>query len=105
VADREGHGATVSVEVDGHPVVYDKVPGTSPFMRTAGENWVEHGHLDPNDFLYAVATNDLKLAVLTADDANIKLLPEWVNWFRWHAPSQCHGSKEKVKAWAKERGR
>lgn len=90
--------------VDGHTIRYDKIPGASPYMRRAVEAWVEHGHIDPDDFLFAVVTNDLKLAVLTADDENIKLLPQWVNWFRWEAPSQCHGSRETVKAWAEERG-
>ena len=94
----------MSVEVDGRPVKYEMTPG-SPAMRAAVERWVEHGAIDPDDFLFAVVTNDLKLAVLVADDTNIKLLPEWVNWFRWHAPSQCHGSLEVVKAWAKEHGR
>lgn len=92
------------VQVDGYPVKYVKTPG-SPAMRDAVRRWVEHGSLDPDDFLYAVVTNDLRLAVLTADDDNILLLPQWVNWFRWHAPSQCFGSIDKAKAWAKERGR
>lgn len=93
----------MAVEVDGRPVRYDKTPG-SPAMRRAVEAWVEHGHLDPDDFLHAVVTNDLKRAVLLADDVNITLLVEWVNWFRWHAPSQCHGSVEIARDWAATRG-
>lgn len=91
--------------VDGHTINYDKIPGDSPFMRAAVERWVEHGGIDPDDFLHAVVTNNLKMAVLRADDQNIKLLPEWVEWFRWEAPAQCHGSVEEVRAWAEEHGR
>lgn len=92
----------MAVEVDGRPVRYDKTPG-SPAMRAAVEAWVEHGILDPDDFLHAVVTNDLKRAVLLADDVNITLLVEWVQWFRWEVPGNCHGSVEIARAWAESR--
>lgn len=93
----------MAIEVDGRAINYDTIPGGAPAMRRAVEAWVEHGILDPDDFLFAVVTNDLKRAVLYADDQNITLLAEWVNWFRWEVPATCWGSVEAAKAWAEAR--
>ncbi len=95
----------MAVMVDGRPVNYDTIPGTSPFMRAAVERWLEHGVIDSADFLWAVVTNDLKLAVFTADDENRHLLREWALWFHNKAPGGSHGSVEKAKAWAEAHGR
>lgn len=94
----------MAVEVGGRAVNYDSIPGGSPYMRRAVENWVEYGVLDPDGFLHAVVTNNLKMAVLRADDENVKLLPEWVSWFRWEVPGNCWGSVEIARDWAATRG-
>lgn len=54
-------------------------------------------------FLTAVMSNDLFEAVAKADDKNISLIPVLVNYIRNKFPDECHGSKEKVKSWYKEK--
>jgi hypothetical protein len=54
------------------------------------------------DFLRAVICNDLKNAVGHADDVNVHNLPAYCAYLHNHAPSDCHGSPEKYKAWIKE---
>lgn len=53
----------------------------------------------PGDFLQAVICNNLKKAVFLADIENLENLPAFVAYFHWNAPSECHGSEEKMKAW------
>jgi hypothetical protein len=52
-------------------------------------------------FLKAVICNDLRKAVNYADDYNTDNLPAYVAYLYNHAPSDCHGSLEKYKAWIK----
>jgi hypothetical protein len=52
-------------------------------------------------FLRAVICNDLRNACGYADDTNIENLPAYCAYFYNHAPSDCHGSVEKYKAWIK----
>lgn len=91
------------ITVDGHPVDYSNIPGGMAAMREGVRRWIEDGYLGSDSFLRAVVSNDLARAVRQADDENILLLAEWVNWFRWNAPGLCHGSSEAVRVWAKAR--
>lgn len=50
-------------------------------------------------FLSAVISNDLKGAVMLADDKNIEALPEIVGYFYEWAPGTCWGSPEALKKW------
>jgi hypothetical protein len=55
----------------------------------------------PGHFCEAVLRNDLKSAVMAADDDNIVALPLIVSWLYNNAPSICWGSPERVEAWVK----
>lgn len=94
---------TTPITVDGHPVDYSNIPGGMDGMRAGVRTWIEDGCLGDDSFLRAVVSNDLASAVRRADGQNILLLAEWVNWFRWNAPSLCHGSSEAVGVWANAR--
>ncbi len=52
-------------------------------------------HKRPGNFLQAIISNDLKAAVWNADDENMNLLPHYVQYFYWKAPSMCWGSQQK----------
>jgi hypothetical protein len=51
------------------------------------------------DFLTAVLENDLGKACGHADSENLQNLPAFVAYLYNEAPSGCHGSPEKVRAW------
>ena len=53
----------------------------------------------PGGFLIAVLNNDLKESFARADDANREDLFAIVSWIYCHAPTDCWGSPEKVRAW------
>lgn len=69
-----------------------------PNMVEALERYVETGH-PVGDFLTAVITNDLMRACGYADDDNKRNIPAFCGWLYNVAPMNCHGSKEKMKAW------
>lgn len=75
---------------------YDQIPAR---MRVALVNWVDHGQV-PGDFLQAVIRNDLRNAVLRADQENLLLLPLYLHWFYWEAPLGCYGGPEAFNTWA-----
>jgi hypothetical protein len=50
-------------------------------------------------FLKAVLSNDLREAILLADDVNIDLLPQIVRYIYNEVPSECWGSPEKARTW------
>lgn len=52
-------------------------------------------------FLTAVLENNLSQAMGRADDDNLANLPAYSAFLYNEAPSQCHGSREKVFAWLK----
>lgn len=56
-------------------------------------------HLMPGGFLYAVLSNNLFVAVATADSDNIVSLHEITTWIYNNAPGTCYGSEAHVKAW------
>ena len=67
--------------------------------------YVEH-RVAPCGFLCAVLTNDLQGAFAKADDKNRQRMLEIVRYVYNELPSECWGSKEKVKTWlVKERKR
>lgn len=68
-------------------------------MGPALDAWISHSKL-PGEFLQAVLRNDLREAVGRADAGNLTALPAYVGYLYNEAPSLCHGSPEKVKAWA-----
>ena len=55
-------------------------------------------------FLTAVLSNDLKTAVMRADDLNREALHAIVGWLYEWAPSNCWGSKKKYEAWVESGG-
>lgn len=74
---------------------YAKIPER---MREALLRYVLSG-IRPGDFLTAVICNNLRAAVMGADDENIHLLREYLWWLYNIAPSACHGSPEKFENW------
>lgn len=60
--------------------------------------YVEHG-VPTGDFLHAVLTNNLFVAVGRVDGPNLHALHAIVAWVYNEAPGACHGSAEKVAAW------
>jgi hypothetical protein len=73
----------------------------SPDMLAAIKRYTER-RIPPGDFLQAVICNDLTGAVGMADDDNLLNLPAFVHYFYNEAPSNCWGSKEKMKAWLEQ---
>ena len=67
-------------------------------MRPDLLRYVRDG-IKPGRFLQAVICNNLSLTVAHADEENVVLLPAYMGFFYWHAPSECSGSKEKMEAW------
>lgn len=65
--------------------------------------YVEHG-IQPGDFLKAVIRNDLKEAVGRADHNNLRVLKLICQLIHNYAPSDCHGSREKLIAWMRVGG-
>jgi hypothetical protein len=72
-------------------------------MRQGVTLYIERGLPYMGDFLRAVMENNLTEAFGRADYINEAHMKDWVNFIYNYAPSQCHGSREKVKAWV-ERG-
>lgn len=63
------------------------------------DQWAASG-VPTGDFLRAVLSNNLFEAVCRADDDNIKVIVEICRYIYNELPAGCHGSPEKVKAWA-----
>jgi hypothetical protein len=80
-------------------VDYSRVP--APHMVGGVRNWIEAGKIGKDSFLWAVVTNDLRMAFAKADDINLPLLQEWVRFFHWEVSHLCWGSVTKANAWAK----
>ncbi len=71
-------------------------------MQQSVSNYINTGH-PIGGFLTAIMSNDLLMTHGTADEKNLAALPNWLAFIYNHAPSPCHGSREKVKTWI-ERG-
>jgi hypothetical protein len=72
-------------------------------MKGAMKRYLEDG-IEPGGFLYAVLTNDLKMAVAQADHINIRLIPEIVSYCYNCIPAPAWGSVMKVEKWMLEHG-
>lgn len=81
--------------------------GIPDYMHEGIIAYVNEGIL-PGSFLRAVISNNLKEAVLYADNKNAKLIANYVRWFYNNPPGNCWGSEEEMYEWAetkrKERG-
>lgn len=73
------------------------------YMRDGIEVYVQLGK-PPGDFLTAVICNDLKKAVVYADDINIGNLAAFVNYFYNYAPLECWGSEQRFENWIAQGG-
>lgn len=74
---------------------YAQIPA---HMQEAIRRYVVRG-IQPGDFLTAVITNNLRLAVFSADDTNLPLLPLYVRWFHNVPPGACQGSAANMTDW------
>lgn len=91
----------MSVLVDGSPVEYARLP---VHLRAGMERWVEHG-IPPGTFLKAVLENNLVTALATADGDSRLALDRIAQFVHWGLPHDCHGSRDRCKAWANAHGR
>ncbi len=69
-------------------------------IRGAMQRYIEN-RIEPGGFLTAVLSNDLMGAMARADNINRIELYSICNFIYNEAPSTCHGSPEKVRAWLK----
>lgn len=72
--------------------------GIPAYMQPALISWVNHG-VRPGSFLTAVLENNLMEAVGRADNTNALHLKDYAAFLYNAAPSDCHGSTQKVDAW------
>lgn len=55
-------------------------------------------------FMDSVLSNNLKDAVMLADDVNRAVLVQTVDWLYNNAPAACWGSRDAVRAWEQAGG-
>jgi hypothetical protein len=67
-------------------------------MLTPLLSYIERG-APVGHFLTAVLENDLQEACARGDSENLRNLPAYAAYLYNEAPSQCHGSREHVRAW------
>lgn len=72
--------------------------GVPAHMHESITAWVVDHRL-PGTFLTAVFENDLRVAVMHADDFNRERLVQFVAWLYNHAPYECWGSVQAVQDW------
>ncbi len=72
-------------------------------LKESIDLYVQQG-VPTGSFLQACIENDLKEAIGTADERNIRLLPEIVQYLYWHVPRQCCGEKGVFEKWIKAGG-
>ena len=71
-------------------------------MRKAVCDWIERAEPHPSllgSFMRSILTNDLMGAFAHADYNNRVSMFEWVTFLRNYAPTQCHGSWERLEHW------
>lgn len=73
------------------------------YMQEGVLRWIENGSI-PGGFLCAVLENNLFEAFTKADLTNRAAMGAYVEFFFNHAPEDCWGSPEKVRAWAEHEG-
>ena len=69
------------------------------YMYGPIEDYILHGDIDRDDFLWNVVTNNLVGVYKSADSTNINLIGVYVSFFYNEAPSNCWGSEETVCKW------
>jgi hypothetical protein len=74
---------------------YGRLP---PHLQGGVRRYIEEG-IPPGDFLTAVITNNLRLAVGHADSTSLAALTDIVRFFHNESPSGCWGTPEKMKLW------
>jgi len=79
---------------------YDAIP---ELTKRTMDNYVNHG-IPMGDFLQAVFRNDLIDAIGRADEQNMANLKLIVQYMYNQLPSDCWGSKERIKAWVENGG-
>src|SRR5690606_30684222 len=82
----------------------DRIP---EHMRRSLTDWVERGVPHParmGSFFRAVLTNDLKRAVMCADDRNRAALIDWAIYLHNEVPALAHGSEERLLEWHRRGG-
>jgi len=62
------------------------------YMKPGVLRWVIDG-VPPGSFLTAVFQNNLRYALMKADEQNSKCLSGWVKFVYHNVPSQCNGSE------------
>lgn len=67
-------------------------------MQNGMRLYIERG-IEPGSFMYAVLCNDLMGAFGCADSVNQRRIKDFCQFLYNDAPSKCHGSPEKVRAW------
>lgn len=72
--------------------------------KGALERYILRG-IPTGGFLDAVLSNDLRGSFARADIENREALYQIVMWLHNYAPSGCHGSKERVTDWLKQKQR
>ena len=87
---------------DFHYDTYEHSFAVPEYMRAALDRYI-NDHAPVGDFLTAILENDYHQAIGRADENNVANLPAYANFLYNHAPHDCHGSKEKVKAWLAKR--
>lgn len=69
-------------------------------MMAGLRRYVDDG-IAPGSFLEAVICNDLRSAVASADEENMRNLPAFVSWLYNEAPGGSWGSEANMEAWMK----
>ena len=84
--------------VDGVSIDYSRLPANHAETLHL---YIECGY-QPGSGFNAILENDLR-AVVMVDADTLSMLPQIYEWLVNHAPSQCWGSREKVRDWMRER--
>ena len=72
------------------------------YMHEAMIAWIETGRM-PGNFLSSLLSNNLFLTFHHADQTNLAMIGDYINYLYNYTPGECWGSPDKVRAW-KERG-
>lgn len=73
------------------------------YMVGGLRRYIENG-IKPGDFLAAVLSNDLKEAVIRADDTNIGILHNYIKFLYNYGPMECYGSEHAYSRWIEKGG-
>lgn len=91
---------TISIGLSGEEAIRRLIP---EHCREGVMDYIMNG-VEPGDFLRAVFENNLIGAFGKADSINSERLRDYAKFLYSYAPSQCHGSPLKVRAWCEKGG-